>query len=144
MNKLKQRTWFCLFVCLFSVTVEMLSRHLEEHRLHSWWMVLSTTYPKFCYNIWRIKTYDQVKPKALVPARLSNDQPTQYLDGWTLRNTKYHKPGFHKLFALMESLIVCFVLRHINLISHLMPNQVKENKFVKKFKGKVLGINDKL
>ena len=38
---------------------------------------------------------------------------------------------------------VCFVLRHINLIGHLMPNQVKENKFEKKFK-KVLRINDKL
>ena len=37
-----------------------------------------------------------------------------------------------------------FVLRHINLISHLMPNQVKENKSEKKFKGEVLGINDKL
>ena len=38
----------------------------------------------------------------------------------------------------------CFVLRHINLIGHLMPNQVKENKSEKKFKGEVLGINDKL
>ena len=37
-------------------------------------------------------------------------------------------------------LFVCFVLRHINLIGHLMPNQVKENKSEKKFKG----INDKL
>ena len=41
-------------------------------------------------------------------------------------------------------LFVCFVLRHINLIGHLMPNQVKENKSEKKFKGEVLGINDKL
>ena len=37
-----------------------------------------------------------------------------------------------------------FVLWHINLIGHLMPNQVKENKSEKKFKGDVLGINDKL
>ena len=37
-----------------------------------------------------------------------------------------------------------FVLRHINLVGHLMPNRVKENKFEKKFKGEVLGINDKL
>ena len=36
------------------------------------------------------------------------------------------------------------VLRHINLIGHLMPNQVKENKPEKKFKGEVLGIEDKL
>ena len=41
-------------------------------------------------------------------------------------------------------LFVCFVLRYINIIGHLMPNQVKENKFEKKFKGEVLGINDKL
>ena len=39
---------------------------------------------------------------------------------------------------------VCFVLRHTNIIGHLMPNQVKENKSEKKFKGEVLGINDKL
>ena len=39
---------------------------------------------------------------------------------------------------------VCFVLRHINLIGHIMPNQVKENKSEKKFKGEVSGINDKL
>ena len=37
-----------------------------------------------------------------------------------------------------------FCFRHINLIGHLMPNQVKENKSEKKFKGEVLGINDKL
>ena len=37
----------------------------------------------------------------------------------------------------------CFVLRHINLIVHLMPNRVKESKSEKKFKGEVLGINDK-
>ena len=41
-------------------------------------------------------------------------------------------------------LFVCLVLRHINLISHLMPNQVKVNKSEKKFKGEVLGINGKL
>ena len=41
-------------------------------------------------------------------------------------------------------MIVCFVLRHINLIGHLMPNLVMENKSEKKFKGEVLGINDKL
>ena len=41
-------------------------------------------------------------------------------------------------------LFVCFVLRHINLIGHLMPYQVKENKSEKKFKGEALGINDKL
>ena len=40
--------------------------------------------------------------------------------------------------------LFCFVLRHINLIGHLMPNQVKENKSEKKFKQDVLGINDKL
>ena len=40
--------------------------------------------------------------------------------------------------------VVCFVLRHINLIGHLMPNQVKENKSEKKFEAEVLGINDKL
>ena len=40
--------------------------------------------------------------------------------------------------------LFCFVLWHINLIGHLVPNQVKENKSEKKFKGKVLGINDKL
>ena len=39
---------------------------------------------------------------------------------------------------------VCFILRHINLIGHLMPNQVKENMSEKKFKGEVSGINDKL
>ena len=38
----------------------------------------------------------------------------------------------------------CFVLWHINLIGHLMPNQVKENKSEKSFKGEVLGIYDKL
>ena len=38
---------------------------------------------------------------------------------------------------------VCLVLWHINLIGYLMPNQVKENKSEKKFKGEVLGINDK-
>ena len=41
-------------------------------------------------------------------------------------------------------LFVRFVLWHINLIGHLMPKQVKENKSEKKFKGEVLGINDKL
>ena len=40
--------------------------------------------------------------------------------------------------------LFCFVLRHINLIDHLNPNQVKENKSENKFKGEVLGINDKL
>ena len=44
-------------------------------------------------------------------------------------------------FCLFVCLFVCFVLRHINLISHLMPNQVKENKSEKKFKGE---INNKL
>ena len=44
----------------------------------------------------------------------------------------------------VSSLNVCFVLQHINLIGHLMPNQVKENKSEKKFKGVVKGINDKL
>ena len=37
-----------------------------------------------------------------------------------------------------------FVLRHISLVGHLLPNQVKENKSEKKFKGEVFGINDKL
>ena len=41
-------------------------------------------------------------------------------------------------------MFVCFVLRHINLIGHLMPNQVKENESEKKFKVEVLEINDKL
>ena len=41
-------------------------------------------------------------------------------------------------------LFVSFVLRHINLIGHLMPNKVKENKSEKKFKGEILRINDKL
>ena len=41
-------------------------------------------------------------------------------------------------------MFVCFVLRHINLIGHLMPNQIKENKSEKKFKGEVLRINYKL
>ena len=27
-----------------------------------------------------------------------------------------------------QIILFCFVLRHINLISYLMPNQVKENK----------------
>ena len=42
--------------------------------------------------------------------------------------------------------ILLFVLFYgiSNLIGHLMPNQVKENKSEKKFKGAVLGINDKL
>ena len=39
---------------------------------------------------------------------------------------------------------VYFVVWHINLIGHLMPNQVKENKTEKKVNGEVLGINDKL
>ena len=39
-------------------------------------------------------------------------------------------------------MFVCFVLQHINLNGHLMPNQVKENKSEKKFKEDVLGIND--
>ena len=47
-----------------------------------------------------------------------------------------------KLFVLVS--FICFVLWHINLIGHLMPNQVKENKSEKKFKAEVLGINDKL
>ena len=47
-------------------------------------------------------------------------------------------------YAKLRKLFVCFVLRHINLIGHLMPNQVKENNCEKKFKGEVLGINDKL
>ena len=33
---------------------------------------------------------------------------------------------------------------HINIIGHLMPNQVKENKSENKFKGEDLVINDKL
>ena len=43
-----------------------------------------------------------------------------------------------------EKFVVCFVLRYINLIGHLILNQVKENKSEKKFKGEVLGINEKL
>ena len=42
---------------------------------------------------------------------------------------------------ILYCLFVCFVWQHINLIGHLMPNQVKSEK---KFKGEVLGINDKL
>ena len=45
---------------------------------------------------------------------------------------------------MAKIVLFCFVLRHINLIGHLMPNQVKENKSEKKFKGEILGINDKL
>ena len=41
-------------------------------------------------------------------------------------------------------LFVCFVLQHINLIAHLILNQVKENKSERKFKGEVLGINNEL
>ena len=40
--------------------------------------------------------------------------------------------------------LFCFVLQHINIIGHLMPNQVNENKSEKKLKREVLGINDKL
>ena len=40
--------------------------------------------------------------------------------------------------------LFCFILRHTNLVGHLMPNQVIENKSEKKFKGEVLGINDEL
>ena len=47
-------------------------------------------------------------------------------------------------YTYLNVCFVCFVLRHINLIGHLMPNQVKENQSEKKFKGEVLGINDKL
>ena len=39
---------------------------------------------------------------------------------------------------------VYFVLRHINLIGHLMPNRMKKNKSEKKFIGEILGIKDKL
>ena len=45
---------------------------------------------------------------------------------------------------MRENMSVCFVLRHVNLIGHLMLNQVKENKSEKSFDGEVLGINDKL
>ena len=44
----------------------------------------------------------------------------------------------------MNILFVCFDVPHINLICHLMLNQVKENESEKNFKGEVLGINDKL
>ena len=47
-------------------------------------------------------------------------------------------------FIYLLGIIFFFILQHINLIGHLMPNQVKENKSEKKFKGEVLGINDKL
>ena len=47
-------------------------------------------------------------------------------------------------FKMFVCLFVCFVLRHINVIGHLMTNQVKENRSEKKFKEEVLGINDKL
>ena len=40
--------------------------------------------------------------------------------------------------------LFCFVLLHINLIGHLMPNKINENKSEKKFKREVLGINDKV
>ena len=50
----------------------------------------------------------------------------------------------YKILLQLWCLFVCFVLRHINLIGHLMPNQVKEKKSEKKFKGEVLGIHDKL
>ena len=50
---------------------------------------------------------------------------------------------FH-LVDLSIFCLFCFVLQHINLIGHLMLNQVQENNFEKKFKGEVLGINDEL
>ena len=50
----------------------------------------------------------------------------------------------HKFTEYLFDLFVWLVLRHINLIGHLMPNQVKENKSENKFKGKVWGIDDKL
>ena len=56
-----------------------------------------------------------------------------------------------KLFELLTTcqlglsiFLFYFVLQHINLISHLMPNRVKEYKSEKKSKGDVLGIKDKL
>ena len=54
----------------------------------------------------------------------------------------YERPSLIGFVFVIFS--VCFVLRHINLLGHLMSNQVKENKSEKKFKGEVLGINDKL
>ena len=56
-----------------------------------------------------------------------------------ITNVQYTQSSCHKIFVLF-----CFVLRHINLIGHLIPNQVLKNKSEKKFKGEVLGINDKL
>ena len=68
--------------------------------------------------------------------------------------TYIHRHSFIQIFiesfcssyhsCILLSLFVCFVLRHINLIGHLMPNQVKENKSEKKFKGEIIGIDDKL
>ena len=49
----------------------------------------------------------------------------------------------NNLIKHQSFVFVCFVLRHINLIGHLMPNQFKENKSEKKFK-EILEINDKL
>ena len=60
------------------------------------------------------------------------------------RNLGYQYDLMIRIMNVNKCLLVCFVLRHINLIGHLMPNQVKENKSEKKFKGEVLGINDKL
>ena len=62
-----------------------------------------------------------------------------------LKSSQQHQKG-NGLFSLFNG-IQCFdlfVLWHINLTSNLMPNQVKENKSEKKFKGEILEINDKL
>ena len=63
--------------------------------------------------------------------------PTLQLKKWTIK-------VLTQLICFLVCLFVCFVLQHIKLIGHLMPNQVKENKSEKKFKGEVLGINDEL
>ena len=90
-----------------------------------------------------------------VLAELPNSCLISKIDTWLIQNY----PCISKCVPLSDNLVhrkknnyinifvlflLCFVLGHINLIGHLTPNQVKENKSEKKFKGKVLGINDKL
>ena len=60
-----------------------------------------------------------------------------------------HTPALSTVWGLLIQWwlsypLLCFVLRHINLICNLMPNQVKEYKYEKSFDREVLGFNDKL
>ena len=62
----------------------------------------------------------------------------------TTNKKNYKQTNKNMIRYLIMTYCFCFVFRHINLVGHLMPNQVKENKSKKKFKGEVLGISDKL